>query len=279
MSARERVPEAQDVTSDGSARGPDTAIRTFLLSRYEAQLLEALLSRDVARMEDELEEIGGESSTLARQIEELRLIDARLQHSLQQVEPAPAPYPPADDDPASRNGDIEMDVFEVIHDRRSIRSFLPHPVASQDQLAILDALRRAPSAGNEQAYAVVVVTRDDVRRRLADAAEGQAFIAQAPLILVFCAIPARSAIVYADRGAQLFSLQDATIACAYAQLGAAALGLSAVWVGSFDATAIGRIMDAPEGTIPVALLAIGHPAEAGEASPRRPLSDLVRRIE
>jgi nitroreductase len=256
-------------------------LTSFSLSRHEAQLLEALLARDVARMEEQLDETGGESSVLAQQIEELRRIDARLQHLLHSFEPLPdaARYGCDTEDPDKGNGDGDMDVFEVIHNRRSIRSFLAHPVDPQDQLTILDALHRAPSAGNEQAYSVVLVTREDVRGRLAEAAEGQTFVAQAPLVLVFCAIPARSAVVYADRGAQLFSLQDATIACAYAQLAAAALGLSAVWVGSFDPAAIGPIVDAPEGTIPIAMLAIGHPAEAGEASPRRPLPDLVRRVE
>jgi nitroreductase len=273
-------------SSAGQEQGPMSdepvgELTSFSLSRHEAELLEALLSRDVARMEEQLDDTGDESPVLAHQIEELRRIDARLQHLLRQFEPLPdaLEYGRAAEDPARTNGDGEMDVFEVIHNRRSIRSFLPQPVDPQDQLTILDASRRAPSAGNEQAYSVVLVTRDDVRGRLADAAEGQTFVAQAPLVLVFCAIPGRSAVVYADRGAQLFSLQDATIACAYAQLAAAALGLSAVWVGSFDPAAVGPIIDAPEGTIPIAMLAIGHPAETGEASPRRPLADLVRRVE
>jgi nitroreductase len=172
-----------------------------------------------------------------------------------------------------------MDLFELLHTRRSIRSFLSRPVDRQDELAILDASHRAPSAGNEQAYSIIVVTRRDARDQLALAAERQTFVAQAPLVLVFCAIPARSAVVYAERGAQLFSLQDATIACAYAQLAAASLGLSAVWVGSFDPLALGQVIDASPGTIPVAMLAIGHPAEKGEATARRPVSELVRRMD
>lgn len=171
-----------------------------------------------------------------------------------------------------------MDLFELVHSRRTVRSFLPRPVEQQDELAILDAARRAPSAGNEQAYSMIVATAHDVRERIARAAEGQTFIAQAPLVIVFCATPARSAVVFGDRGAHLFSLQDATVACAYAQLAAAALDLSAVWVGSFDPVAVGEVVDAPDGMIPVALLAIGHPAEKGEATARRPLSELARSI-
>jgi len=267
--------------TDASEHEPTGEGTSFWLSCHEAQVLEALLSRDTARLEEELVETGAEAPALAQQIEELRRIGARLRQFVNRFEPIPtAPrHGSAGDELPGEEGGSEADVFEVIHNRRSVRSFLPRPVQPRDELAILDALRRAPSAGNEQAYSVVLVTRVDVRGRLAEAAEGQTFVAGAPLVLVFCAIPARSALVYGERGAQLFSLQDATIACAYAQLAAAALGLSAVWVGSFDPRAMGRALEVPEGTVPLAMLAIGHPAEAGEATPRRLLSDLVRRIQ
>lgn len=56
------------------------------LSRHEAQLLEAQLSRDVAHLEDELEEEGQGSALLAQQIEELRHLDARLRRLLDELE-------------------------------------------------------------------------------------------------------------------------------------------------------------------------------------------------
>jgi nitroreductase len=71
-------------------------------------------------------------------------------------------------------------------------------------------------------------------RRLTRAALDQASIAQAPLALVFCAQPERSAQKCGQRGRTLFSVQDATIACAYAQLAATALGLASAWIGAFD---------------------------------------------
>jgi site-specific recombinase XerC len=45
---------------------------------------------------------------------------------------------------------------------------------------------------------------------------------------------ARSAAKYRERGARLYAIQDATIACAFAMLAATALGLGTVWVGAFD---------------------------------------------
>lgn len=125
-----------------------------------------------------------------------------------------------------------------------------------------------------QAYEIVAV-RDPVRKReLAGAAFGQDFIAAAAVVLVFCARPARSAAKYGARGEELYCIQDATIAAAYAQLAATALGLGACWVGALDEAAVARVIGA-KGLRPIAIMPIGWPAERPARTPRRPLSELV----
>ncbi|MDQ7843553.1 MAG: nitroreductase family protein [Armatimonadota bacterium] len=168
--------------------------------------------------------------------------------------------------------------FATVRGRHSIRAFADRPVASKTLQAILDAANRAPSAGNLQAYEIYVVTHLTTREALARAALDQMFVAQAPVVLVFCAHPTRSARRYGERGRTLYCLQDATIACAYAQLAATALGLATVWVGAFDEEAVRRALGAPPGLRPVAILPVGFPAEAPEITGRRPLEDLVRYI-
>jgi len=85
----------------------------------------------------------------------------------------------------------------------------------------------APSAGNLQAYEIYSVSRRATLEALAQASLGQGFVAQAPVTLVFCANPARTVRRYGKRGTSLYRIHDATIACAYAQLAATALGLAA----------------------------------------------------
>jgi len=41
----------------------------------------------------------------------------------------------------------------------------------------------------------------------------------------------------------LYCVQDATLAAAYAQLAATALGLATCWVGAFDEAAVRRVAD------------------------------------
>jgi nitroreductase len=170
-----------------------------------------------------------------------------------------------------------MEFFEVIRGRHSVRAYQGRPVDEETLNTILGCANRAPSAGNLQAYEIVVVTDQKARQALAQAALDQEFIAQAPVVLVFLQHPRRSAIRYGERGTELYSLQDATIACAYAQLAATAAGLSSCWVGAFDEEPIRRLLKAPAGVRPVALLPIGYPAETPEPTRRRRLSDLARR--
>ncbi|HXF82517.1 MAG TPA: nitroreductase family protein [bacterium] len=168
--------------------------------------------------------------------------------------------------------------FAVVRTRHSVRAFADRPVAPEMLRRILDTANRAPSAGNRQAYAIYAVMKRSVREALARAAFDQAFVAQAPVVLVFCAHPARSARRYGERGRTLYCIQDATIACAHAQLAATALGLATVWVGAFDEEAVRQALDAPPDLRPVAILPVGYPAEEPEITGRRTLEDLVRDI-
>ncbi len=60
----------------------------------------------------------------------------------------------------------ELGLFEAIHTARSLRRLKPDPVPEPLITQILDAAIRAPSAGNAQNWAFVVVRDPDVRRSL-----------------------------------------------------------------------------------------------------------------
>lgn len=172
-----------------------------------------------------------------------------------------------------------MDFFEVVHTRQSIRAYRDQLVEPEKVQQILAAINAAPSAGNLQGYEVYLTTDRARLQTLAKAANGQDFIAQAQLALIFCAHPARSAMKYGQRGATLYCVQDATIACTVAHLAVTALGLATVWVGSFNDDAVREAIGVGPALWPVAILPIGYPAEAPERRPRRALAELVHRLE
>src|SRR5574341_1526504 len=171
-----------------------------------------------------------------------------------------------------------MDFFEVITQRHSIRAYQHKLIELGILQQILQAMHKAPSAGNLQAYEVYLVCDDKHKTSLVAAASDQEFLAQASVVLVFCTHAGRSADRYEERGKNLYCIQDATIACTFAMLAATALGLSTVWVGAFDEEKVRSIIGAPLGQRPVAMLPVGYAAESPPIRPRRELSDLVHQV-
>jgi len=169
------------------------------------------------------------------------------------------------------NEDGGMEFFDLIQKRQSIRKWHDRPVERTKLNCILEAVNRAPSAGNFQSYEVYVVKSSEKRKALADATWDQNFIADAPVMLVFCSHPTRCDYP----GAETYALEDTSIACTFAMLAATALGLGAVWIGAFDPKAIAEVMKLPHDEIPIALLPIGHSAETPDRTSRRGIEDFV----
>jgi nitroreductase len=168
-----------------------------------------------------------------------------------------------------------MDIFNVFSKRHSIRAFTDQPVTDEVLVKIFEAVNKAPSAGNLQAFDIYLVTKTGHKKALMRASCDQGFLVQAPVVLVFCAVPDRSAVRYEQRGETLYCVQDATIACTFAMLAATALGLGSVWVGAFDEEAVQQIICAERGHRAVAMLPIGYPNETPRLRLRRRLEEIV----
>ncbi len=169
-----------------------------------------------------------------------------------------------------------MDFFDVLKERTSIRNFKSAELKKDDLNKILMAANSAPSAGNLQSYEIVLIKDKEKRDKLKDACFQQHFVSQTPVVLVFCANKEKASVRYGERGEKLYSVQDATIACSYAQLAAAALGLGSCWVGAFDENEVKNIIEAPDYIKPVAILPIGYANEETHQTPRRKLDDRVK---
>lgn len=168
------------------------------------------------------------------------------------------------------------DFFETVRRRHSVRCYQADmPVETEKLHAVLEMASAAPSAGDLQAYHIVAVRDQGLRDGLRAAAEDQDFISQAPVCLVFCADPKRSAHQFGDRGETLYAVQDATIAAAYAQLAAVAAGMGSTWVGYFDEARVRTLLELAPHLTPVALLSLGYPAELPEVTTRRHLDQIV----
>ena len=170
-----------------------------------------------------------------------------------------------------------MDFFDVISKRFSVRAYQTKPVDDATLEKVLGAANDAPSAVNAQAYEIVVIRDAHKKAEFAKICWNQMFIAQAPVVLAFFANPARNREKLGPEGADAYSHEDATIACAHAHLAATAVGLGACWIAAYDQKAVNGVAGAPATWRSVALLTIGHPAESQPPRVRRQLSDLARK--
>lgn len=166
-----------------------------------------------------------------------------------------------------------MNLEEIIKKRRSIRSFKNIPVEEEKIKKILQLINLAPSAGNLQAYKVFIIKDKEKIEELAKIAYGMShFKNLPPLVFIFCADSRESGQRYGIRGKNLYAVQDATIACAYAQLIITSLGLGSCWVGAFDEEKIKFFLNT--NLLPVAILPIGYPDEKPASRDRKKLEEI-----
>jgi nitroreductase len=168
-----------------------------------------------------------------------------------------------------------LDVFEAIETRRSIRTFTNEKVSDEEVQKLIDAARRAPSAGNIQPWEFVIVRNSNKKHKLSVAALNQTFINEAPVVIVVCADEPRSSWSYGSRGASLYCLQDTAAAIQNMLLAACALGLGTCWIGAFHENEVTKVVNAPIGVRPIAIIPVGHTAEKPRARQKRPLKKIV----
>lgn len=167
---------------------------------------------------------------------------------------------------------------------RSVRAFLPEPVGDDLLTALVAAAQSAPSSSNLQPWSVVAVRDPERKARLAALAGGQAFIAQAPLFLVWLVDLGRArrladaagttvdAVDYLDT--TLIGFVDAGLAAQNALLAAESLGLGGVFVGALRnrPLEVAEELGLPAHTTVAFGLAVGHPDpdERAGVKPRLP---------
>jgi nitroreductase len=166
------------------------------------------------------------------------------------------------------------ELLDFLTSRSSVREYSPTPVDDEDIQYVLECASTAPSAGNREAWDVVVVTDETIRETLSDAAFDQPHVAAAPVIFAVCANYIRSMSAYGERGI-LYAIEDATIATTYMMLALHARGLQSCWTGAFDEEEVKEILGLPTHVRPIALLAAGKGNLPRYRTGRLPISDHV----
>ncbi len=166
-----------------------------------------------------------------------------------------------------------MDVLDAIKTRKSIRKYLDKPVEEEKIRAILEAARLAPSARNLQEWRFVVVRDKKTREKIAEAAGGQKFVGQAPVVIAACAETDGHLMTC---GQACYPI-DVAIALDHITLMAVKLGLGTCWIGKFYPEKVREILGIPDDIQVVELMPLGYPADPSRIKKNRlPYDEIVK---
>lgn len=177
----------------------------------------------------------------------------------------------------------------TLSSRRSVRAFA-HRALTRTELGQLlwaaqgvtsaDGKRTTPSAGALYPLEVLAATAEgvwhyrpeghrvarvgdtDVRPGLARAAAGQAWVADAPVVVVLVGVEARTAAKYGDRAERYVAIEVGH-AAQNVLLQATALGLGGTPVGALDEGAARELLGLPADHTPLLLVPVGQPRPDG----------------
>ncbi|MCD6483363.1 MAG: nitroreductase family protein [Candidatus Aenigmarchaeota archaeon] len=168
-----------------------------------------------------------------------------------------------------------MEAFDALFNRKSIRKFKQEPIDDRLIGLLIYTATQAPSAGNTQEWRFIVVKDEKKKKKLAEAAYDQKFIAEAPVIIVVCGDEKEIKLAYGKRGKEMYLLLDTAAAIENLLLAVHAAGLGSCWVSAFDDEHVSHILDLPPHIRPIAILPIGYPAEDPEKPSRLPLENVT----
>ena len=175
--------------------------------------------------------------------------------------------------------------IQQLKDRKSVRVFRDKPIPPEAVAAILESAVNAPTAGNQQLYTIINVTEQALKERLAESCDHQSFIAQAPLVLVFCADCRKWYRVFLEYGCDpralgvgdlMLAVSDTNIAAQNAVVAAHSLGIGSCYIGDImeNAELQRQILSLPPYVFPAAMLVFGYPTEQQMERPKPPRTDM-----
>ncbi len=177
-------------------------------------------------------------------------------------------------------------MIESIFNHRSIRKYQNTKIEKSLLDKILEAGTRASTTGNMQVYSIIASTNEKIKDELWAAHFKQDMVKQAPVVLTFCAdfnrfnkwCKQRNAEPAYDNFLSFYTASiDALLVSQNVAVAAESFGLGICYLGTttYMAESIIRILDLPNGVVPVTTLVMGYPDENPDLTDRLPLSAIV----
>ena len=174
------------------------------------------------------------------------------------------------------------EVLEALFARKSMRAYTGEAVPAEKKELILRAACAAPTAGNQQLYTILDITDQAVKDKLAVSCDNQPFIAEAEVVLIFCADCQKWYDAFVCAGCEprlpragdlMLAVTDCAIAAQNAVTAAESLGIGSCYIGDImeQCETHRELLNLPEYVVPAVMLVIGAPTrqQLERPKPRR----------
>jgi len=165
----------------------------------------------------------------------------------------------------------------------SCRAFLRDPIPNPVMQMLCATAFASPTKSDLQQRDIIVIQSAEIRQQISDLVAGQAWVAQAPTILIFCGNNRRQRLLhrwkdipFANDHLDAFfnAIGDAAIALGAFVTAAESVGLGCCPISAVrnEAAAISDMLELPAHVFPFAGLAVGYPEQPLEVSKRLPFA-------
>lgn len=178
--------------------------------------------------------------------------------------------------------------MKYFNNRTTIRNYSSKIIDNELLNDMLEAAAHAPTTGGMQLYSVIVTENEEMKQRLMPCHFNQPMVAQAPVMLTFCADFNRFVKWCQQRNAEpgfdnlqslMSAILDVTIFAQQFNTIAEMQGLGCCYIGTttYNAKEIAEVLHLPRLVVPIITLTVGYPDESVQpvATERLPLHGIV----
>lgn len=184
------------------------------------------------------------------------------------------------------------EAITTILNHRSIRHFKDKQLTDEQIKTIVACAQAASTSSFIQAYSIIGIKDKEKKRKLAEIAGNQEYVAENGHLFVFCADLSRHELIGEMEGKGVLAsiestekfmvaLIDATLAAQNAAIAAESMGLGICYIGGIrnKLEDVKELLKTPDRVIPLFGMTVGYPEKINDQKPRLPLEHVYHEEE
>jgi FMN reductase (NADPH) len=184
------------------------------------------------------------------------------------------------------------EVITTLLNHRSIRHFKDEQLSDDQIKTIVTCAQAASTSSFIQAYSIIGIRDKEKKRKLAEIAGNQEYVAENGHLFIFCADLRRHELIGEMEGKDvqasiestekfMVTLIDAALAAQNAAIAAESMGLGICYIGGIrnNLEAVKELLKTPDRVIPLFGMTVGYPEKINDQKPRLPFEHVYHEEE